>query len=301
MGDPIRHHYVPRFYLARFCASGTNTLHLFDRERSHFRYQRPEEVAHRRNYYAFTDEGGKLDLRVEHYLSEVESLAKLAIEKIDRAEGIEGEEAMNLAAFIGLQSTRTPTFEAKRDAMHTAISDAILEKAFQGNREEFARYLQHADPEKVLDHSTGYPIPDKRRALADIVPFAREFAEHLVTMDWYFLRARPKKSFVTSDHPLVVLPPAGWDAHGVRGYGFKTAGVSIVMPLSAQTCLLAQGRGDRISFTEAEDAWIRDINLRLAESCNTLLIARDSALLHSLVKETGINEKKWDHGFQMGV
>ncbi|WP_080402779.1 DUF4238 domain-containing protein [Burkholderia ubonensis] len=112
MNQPRRHHFVPRFYLEGFCAEDARGLAVYDRVRNAYRAQRPAEVAHRRDYYAYEDEQGNRFFDIEAALGEVETAASRSIRRVDNRDELTDDDRMVLAMYVAFQYTRTPAYAA---------------------------------------------------------------------------------------------------------------------------------------------------------------------------------------------
>ncbi|MCA8476429.1 DUF4238 domain-containing protein [Burkholderia multivorans] len=113
---PRHHHFVPRFYLEGFCVEDAPGLAVYDRVRNAYRTQRPAEVAHRRDYYAYEDEQGNRFFDIEVALSEVETAASRSIQRVDNGGDLSDEDRMVLATYVAFQHTRTPAHAAWLEA-----------------------------------------------------------------------------------------------------------------------------------------------------------------------------------------
>lgn len=110
MNQPRRHHFVPRFYLEGFCAVNAQGLAVYDRVRNAYRAQRPLEVAHRRDYYAYEDELGNRFFDIEVVLGEMEAVASRSIRRVDNSDELTDNDRMVLATYVAFQYTRTPAY-----------------------------------------------------------------------------------------------------------------------------------------------------------------------------------------------
>jgi hypothetical protein len=82
---PKRHHYIPKFFLERFCRDGM--LWVYDRESNEFRHQSPVNSAVIGDYYAAVGEEGGKNLDAEKLLSRIETAARPVLEKVDAIGG----------------------------------------------------------------------------------------------------------------------------------------------------------------------------------------------------------------------
>jgi hypothetical protein len=66
MSKPVRHHYIPQFYLKGFCREGEKTLWLYDKVTKNLRAQNPSKIAVINNYYTFESINDKKDTSIEN-------------------------------------------------------------------------------------------------------------------------------------------------------------------------------------------------------------------------------------------
>jgi hypothetical protein len=270
-GMPRKHHFVPRGYLAGFCAEGTERFALFDRARAGYRdRQAPAEVAHIRDYYAFDVGNGEVHFDIEASLSKLESDALPIIRKIDSDEGISNDERFVLALYAAFQHTRTPVFQHTVDGIGSHMVTRI------------AQMLQSENA-----------FPEEKR---EVTP--EQIAHTLNAMDWTIVR-RPdtKQSFVTTDSPFCLVPGPDYVSDHFRGIGLKTLGILKVLPLSqASTLVISEPGGATASYVTTRDG-VRQINQAVAVQCQNFLFGRDLALIKSVVASTGIDKAKWRSGW----
>jgi len=80
MTIPRVHHYLPQFYLRRFCRD--DYLWVYDRYKNEFRNQTPKNIAVEKDYYIVVDEVGKKKAEIETFFSVIEGKTNPVIEKI---------------------------------------------------------------------------------------------------------------------------------------------------------------------------------------------------------------------------
>ena len=116
-------------------------------------------------------------------------------------------------------------------------------------------------------------------------------------MNWTFIIAPERSSFITSDNPLTRLVTREFinlkKEFPLIGAGFIVPGVWKAIPLSQMCCLIMMDHGRSINYKEVSSADVRLINLNTANNCDQYLYGRDKALLRSLVSHTKIDKKQW--------
>jgi hypothetical protein len=297
-GMPRKHHFVPRGYLAGFCAEGTERFALFDRARAGYRdRQAPAEVAHIRDYYAFDVGNGEVHFDIEASLSKLESDALPIIRKIDSDEGISNDERFVLALYAAFQHTRTPVFQHTVDGIGSHMVTRIAQMLQSENA--FPEEKREVTPEQFAEIAQRLGIEVKREAsLQMMLNMSPEIAHTLNAMDWTIVR-RPdtKQSFVTTDSPFCLVPGPDYVSDHFRGIGLKTLGILKVLPLSqASTLVISEPGGATASYVTTRDG-VRQINQAVAVQCQNFLFGRDLALIKSVVASTGIDKAKWRSGW----
>jgi hypothetical protein len=155
---PKRHHYIPKFFLERFCRDGM--LWVYDRESNEFRHQSPVNTAVIGDYYAAVGEEGGKNLDAENLLSRIETAARPVLEKVDAGQELTSEDRQWLAVFIGFLGARVPDFEKMFAELVDHGVKMVTEEAFatlERTRELMARYerarpdAKPIDPEKLRE------------------------------------------------------------------------------------------------------------------------------------------------------
>ncbi|MGN3963736.1 DUF4238 domain-containing protein [Burkholderia gladioli] len=179
MNQPRRHHFIPCFYLEGFCGENARGLAVYDRMRNAYRAQRPAEVAHRRDYYAYEDEQGNRFFDIEAALGEIETAASHSIRRVDNGNELTDDDRMVLATYVAFQYTRTP-------------ADAAWLEAFRA----------HGTGGEEVDALPEPPPPRLGRleAIGAMLRHAPRFAHVFLGLNWTIWRRESERiSFVTSD------------------------------------------------------------------------------------------------------
>ena len=280
MNQPRRHHFVLRFYLKGFCAEDTQGLAVYDRVRNAYRNQRPAEVAHRRDYYAYEDEQGNRCVDIEAALGEVEMAASRSIQRVDNGDELTDEDRMVLATYVAFQYTRTPAYAAWLGAF----------LAHGAGREEV-----EALPEPP-DVAVG-----RVEAIGAMLRHAPRFAHVFLQLNWTIWRRESERtSFVTSDSPVcrVWRDQPGEDVYA--GAGFLSPEVITILPLSQASALAMSGMGDRMAQRPLTRDQVRRVNLAVVNQAQHYVFGRDSMLVENLVRRTGIDMRQWQPPLRVG-
>lgn len=235
-------------------------------------------------------------------MASIEGNTKPIIDKINNKEIFDLDEKLILAAFISLLHSRVPYYEEEhneilekyikicnKNIFSSKENTQKLIKQIAKNKEE-----KNISPESIMDFikSGQYTVKaNKEWILESMFDMAREFSIHLFRMDWEFCYSS-KTSFVTSDNPFVLVPPADYKKRGIHGLGILVPGVKKIVPLTQKVCLVIHDKGDKIEKKDISSREVREINSYIAKNCNGLLIARDKVLLEKLIKITDIDKSK---------
>lgn len=117
-------------------------------------------------------------------------------------------------------------------------------------------------------------------------------------MEWLFLYAPDKKSFVTTDNPVALESP-DLEPKNFLGDSIVTPGAIKLVPLSQRICLIMFDRGNLIGYKNTTREIVRKINIMIAICADRFLIGRDEALVRNLVNTTKINQWERKGRFQI--
>lgn len=298
---PKRHHYIPQFFLERFCRDGI--VWLFDRDVGEFRGQQPINTAVIKDYYTFADEDGNKNLEVEALLSRLESDARIVLAKVDQRRTLDEEDRQHLALFVAFQASRVPDFEKTVNEMADHLikhvgkmsfatperADALLD-AFERDRPQAEPIDRERFREFIL--SNEYKIETHRSyVIALMLQVALEQARLFTLMNWFVFVPPSKKTYVLSDTPLSILAPRRQQAAWM-GVGILTPGATKIVPLGPGACLVMGDRGEAFDYREVSEGLVREANLVTTDRCDRFVFARDELHLRSLVAATGIAARK---------
>ncbi|AQV93189.1 DUF4238 domain-containing protein [Cupriavidus necator] len=276
MNRPRRHHFVPRFYLEGFCADDARALAVYDRVRNAYRAQRPTEVAHRRDYYAYEDEHGNPVFTIEEGLGEVEGEASAVIQRVDNDALLSDDDRLTLATYAAFQFTRTPAYAAWVAAF----------------RQEFARNAR----QEQVDALPEAPdlAADRGAALGAMLRHAPKLAHVFMHFNWtIWRRESDRQSFVTTDSPVCILQSERPEPNIYAGAGMLMPVVITVLPLSQASVLAMSGIGNRMDNRTLTRDWVRRVNLAVVSQAQHFIFGRDLALVQSLVRAAGIDRRQW--------
>lgn len=245
-----KHHYLPRFILEGFAERGR--VATFDL-RARRAYAQSVDTAAAENDYNTVEleDGSKSDIAERAIASDVEGPASAVLQRIAAGGWIESpEERLAVGTFLALQYLRVPMQRAFMDQM--ADMTMKLDMAAQGpsgmRRVLVSQLGREPTAEEVQDHWDAVKDFDDwqihlttNRHVVDLLEHAAEFGPALVDIyGWHPIRWQ-RKHLLTSDQPVVLVPPPNWPAW--QGVGLYTAG-AIYFPLSRSTGLLLDHRAN---------------------------------------------------------
>lgn len=280
MNQPRRHHFVPRFYLEGFCAEDSRALAVYDRVRNAYRAQRPSEVAHRRDYYAYEDEQGNRFFDIEAALGELETAASHSMRRVDNGDELTDDDRMALATYVAFQYTRTPAYAAWLGAF----------RAHGAGREEVETLPEPPDP-----------AVGRVEAIGAMLRHAPRFAHVFLRLNWTIWRRESERtSFVTSDSPVCRVWRDQPEEHVYAGAGFLSPEVITILPLSQASALAVSGIGDQMAQRPLTRDQVRRVNLAVVSQAQHYVFGRDSMLIENLVRRTGIDRRQWQPPLGVG-
>ena len=310
MTKPKRHHYLPIFYLEYFCRAGT--FCVFDREVNEFRQQTPKNTALKSHYYSVQDAKGNKRTEIECLLSQIEGHAKEVIENLLVRKTITPEEREELSIFIAFMMNRVPDFEKSINKVEEHLIQRVADLMFSDEarvqsimdkrKRETGEKQTISAKELVEFHKSGqYDIVIHRsESLRLMLSLSLDIANCFRQMDWGIFHAPNKTSFVTTDNPVVLVPPQNYEHNSFWGVGIITPGAKKLFPLSQTACLIMYDLGDLVAHKDTDTQTVRRINLNVTSHADRFVIGRDEALVRNVVKTTKIDHYKRQGRFKIG-
>jgi Protein of unknown function (DUF4238) len=125
--NPKSHHFVPRWYLAKFVDPQSGFLHVYDKSTGHWRKQKPKKVMKINRFYEQKHAPPGIDPYIfEKSLGEeLEPRAKDAFEKVlYQPKVVTAEDTAAIMCYLELQRTRVP--RQAETAKHFALTLAHM-------------------------------------------------------------------------------------------------------------------------------------------------------------------------------
>ena len=304
MSKPKRHHYVPQFYLNYF-ADEQSMIWVYDRKTKEYRHQTVKDTAVQNNYYRVRLKGGEQSSELESFFSQLEGLASVAINKLERGASLTEEEKGNIALFVSFQMTRVPYFEKRINEGDEKLMKRMTEMKFHSVEASQAWLKKLKENGKDGGHKVTaeemyefvqkgeYNIKFPREAsIRTMLKLAYNIAGKFIQMDWLILRVSKDGAFITSDNPYTLFPHPEYNPNSFwdGAVGILTPGAKKALPLSPNTSLFMCDHGGRFAETIAPRNNVRKINIFYAQTSDRFIFAKDELLLRSIVKRSRIDE-----------
>lgn len=240
-----RHHYIPQFFLKYFSQDKAN-LWVFDRVKKEYRHQNTRKIASENKFYTYTVKGKEENL--EDLFGMIESLAKPVLDKIIQKSKITMQEKADFSMFLAALRVRIPDFkkwtEEGGEKMYKKynkitfsnrqyVENMIKKSGKKVNKKEVDELIDFATDESK--YSVKFP---PGYWLGTMLKLSLDVAAIFIDSNWDVYHFKRKYALVTSDNPVVLVPPKNY--HPFYGYGLATPGTVKVISLSPSVCLVTK-------------------------------------------------------------
>ena len=216
------HHYVPRFYLARF-VDATGKLWVFDKSVHRVFQAAPDKVAAENGFYNVRDlipireDAALMEKQLSGLESEVKNITENWLDLLQAHRKIEipTVNRETIALFLTLQALRTAEYRA------ILVQFA---QALQG--------LEHYDVERDAESLHAAIMWDEE--------LVNKMSEKIADCIWIFAKNDSEQAFYTSDHPVSVK--SGDNRQWLLGPRVFDEGMYVVYPLSPTWILYCYDR-----------------------------------------------------------
>lgn len=269
-----RHHYVPRFLIARFAdpPRGGQIVQL-DKSTGRCVPTTPRNSAVIGRYYDFTTGGDEIPVEMpEDTLSLVENETAPLVEALATPGTLlTDSERLTVALFAALLSLRTPhgrdwlKLIEERSARKFLVDVSEQPEVFE---RIFAEIGEAGDPEvsrrnlaRSLSREGVQIQAPPERQIAMMFALALDLAPVMTEMAWTILRAPESERLILGDSPLTMYDP---EVEGRRrGHGLYSSPLAeTVLPLDPAFALRLSPAGDDLPDVKVDVPTIRDLNLR---------------------------------------
>lgn len=302
-----RHHYLPQMYLRGF-ADDDGLVWVFDRQNNTFLHQGVINTAVKKDFYTIVCPDGEKSDAIETLMANsVEGPTKGIIEKLDKRNlNWEGEDRAILALFVTLLRTRNLAFDRDQNeftdqffrwwAKASHSTTEAVEKSLREYQEKTGRDTTGISAQEMFEmiRDDNYELDNPRQNnIKTMMSLSLDLASALFRLNWEIFSAPKGASFVTCDNPFTVVPPPSFD-DTLEGFGILTPGASTVVPLSRRTAICFRGEGIHGRGAVVYKDFLRQVNLVVAANSERFVIAREEALLRSLVRKAKLDQ--WQPG-----
>lgn len=246
-----------------FCERGY--IWVYDRQLDSFRRQTPTTTTVMNHYYTVKWQDGTKSDEIERFWAWLESMAAPVLAKLERRKRPSDLEYTWFSTFLALLMVKVPAFRQKCETHILNAAATIATQSFGPNF--FDKFKLEANEQYLVGME---------------VRFVSDFAKDMFEMDWTFQRSAKRYSFITCDNLLTLSTPPD---QSTTGAGLLTPGVLKLIPLSSSICLVLGNRGLGISYKRLTAQFTKFINESVVYNCTRFVIARDRALLESLVSK----------------
>ncbi|MFA5012579.1 MAG: DUF4238 domain-containing protein [Ignavibacteria bacterium] len=294
-----RQHFIPKFYLDNFAIN--NKIWVFDRIKKEYRIQSIKDTAVIKDYYSLKNDSKNI-YQIEEFLSKVESITKLVIDKLINGSTIDDSEKVSLSVFLALLFTRTPEYEKQTNELTSKAFKKFNEVLFP-NIESVKARIAHIEKkgnkslnisaEEFFNSIKDQQVTakyDRTNMIYMMIHHATGFCYYFHKKEWFISKSLETSEFITSDNPIIKIPTSDQLRDKVRGYGIDTPGVKKVFPLNYCTSLCIADDGSCIGFGNLDSGNIETINKFIAINSDRYIFGRSKEMLHKIVGLTRIDE-----------
>ena len=283
--EPKMQHYVPQFYLRGFVGT-KDQLFVVDRRNKKVFRTGPGNVAGETHFNRI-EVKAMAPNAVEKVLSEFESEAGPALERIKAAKSLAKEE--DRAALVNLMAAVALRNPWRREAI-SEIHDEAARRQFAakfGTKESWDKSVAEMKAAGVWNEEAGVTYEDMRDALKGAkfeIPKELNIAveidhhDHLTELLWnrkwkMLVAAEGSGGFVTTDDP-VCLRWADGQGHGGLSPGFGMQRTEIIFPLSTTLALRGTFDGEE-NVIDADASTVGTVNSLVISNARNQVYAHD--------------------------
>ncbi|CAM3027784.1 DUF4238 domain-containing protein [Deinococcus radiodurans] len=265
--EPIRHHWVPQYYLREFCDSD-GKLFVLDKTRKKTFKTSPEGIAVERNFHTVDIKGVKhddpyyLEKQISDNFEAIHSrfIRDLTLNLDAKHRFMNHNHKSMLAEIVGLQLLRTPRI---REQTFDLAAREVGQPGTTLSQDDFAK-ITHLI---MLDNNISSSLP--------------KIKGHLSNFTFQFLEVPSDSPYITSDVPVITgITDCGTGKMSLTmSQGIGKDGAELYFPLTKKY-LLVMGKsilGDKI-----RDCQIRQMNAKYSDEFNSMMqVACDNQIYSS--------------------
>ena len=287
------HHYVPQFFLKGFSVDNKN-LWVFDKVKKEFRYQDTRKIASENKFYTYKVRGKEENL--ENVFGQIEGLAKAILNKVINKELVSEQEKADFAMFVAVSKVRVPDFKKWTEEGSEKMYKKINRMTFSSKErvkimaEKAGKNLSDKEADELVQFATDenryYVKFPPNYWLGTMLKLSLDVARAFIIADWQFLYFNKKFALLTSDNPVILVPPPDYDRFW--GVGLLTPGVRHIFSLTSNICLVIGDikENPQIEYRDMYDKdayrWINKVTLLHSDR---FTYSPEKGKLEKLVKE----------------
>lgn len=160
------------------------------------------------HYYSFEDEKGDKNTDIEKGLSKIEGETGPIISKLNNREQITDKEKGILSVFIAFLMNRVPDFEKSVNVVNEHLVKQMIDLMFHDEEKHNQHWINNKrDTGKEFAGTAKDIVTNRNLSLGLMLELSVDIAICFRQMEWLFLYAPDKKSFVTTDNPVALESP----------------------------------------------------------------------------------------------
>ena len=245
--QPVKHHYVPRFYLAGFtlASNDKSRLFVFNTEYGKTWPSTPKKSAFQNHYYSIDTKDKSDPTVIEKTLGTIEGRCSVAIRNILQSKSLADNESLQLAVnFVALMNVRVPAVRDSLKNFWQIIAENIASHRIQSlqTKNNISNEANDGLNEKNLDPINSGKITveieeDQNWQISTMLQSGAQIVPALMERNWgLWIAADDAPDFVCSDRPVSV----NWvDGEGkILPPGLAYKNTIVMMPLNRRVTLV---------------------------------------------------------------
>jgi hypothetical protein len=295
--QPKRHHYIPQFFLKYFSQDQAN-LWSFDRVKKEYRYQDTRKIASENKFYTYTVKGKEENL--EDLFGMIEGMAKPILDKLLQKTNITMQEKADFSMFLAALRVRIPDFKKWSEEGGEKMYKKYNKIVFSNRKyvEEMIKKSGKTVSKKEVDELIDFATNESRYTvkfppgywIGTMLKLSLDVANIFIDSNWDIYHFNKQYALVTSDNPVVLVPPKNY--HPFYGYGLATPGTVKVISISSSVCLVAKEltRTPEIIHKDWNNKELsRWFNRITSANSDRFVFSPEEGKLEKLVKDTKID------------
>lgn len=273
MGDPKKHHRVPKSYLAQF-TDCDGKLWVYDPGSGGPRSSLPVNEAVETDLYTVVSRDGTRDTRIETALAALESGGVPVLKAIATGTRVVSElsdaDRLSFAALVASVYLRSDTlrqhFADFEGRVLTRATELMI--SHDGAWETFARRQaeagkpvsqeQRAKTREFMADPSRYELHMRKDGTMTPLATLDTVSDLMFRMNWTLIHAAPGETLVVSDNPVTLVIANDRPAFMRGGLGSRDA--EVTLPLSPSVALLMHWRPELTKSIQADRETTRHLN-----------------------------------------